>query len=90
MTIGAFAREIAFLCGKYNLSQSSGHRTIEHNRQVGGAHDSQHLGYKAADLVAENWNEKDDIIFAAKVANLWVGDEVGTKNHLHIDDRNNA
>lgn len=87
MTIGAFWREIAYLTGKFEGSVTSGHRTLQRNRAVGGAADSQHLGYRAADIVLDNWMEKDALIAEAKKAGLAVFDEVATKNHVHIDDR---
>jgi len=87
MTIENFQREIKFILGKFNGSETSGHRTLDHNRHVGGAKDSQHLGWKAVDIVLDDWKDKDDAIFAAKVAGLFVLDEVATKNHLHLDDR---
>lgn len=90
MTIGEFWREISYLCKLHGGSVTSGHRTIDRNRQVGGAADSQHLGYKAADIVLDDWTHKDDLILNAKLAGLWVLDEVVTKNHVHVDERHNV
>jgi len=90
MTIGGFWLEVAFLTGKFNASVTSGHRTVDRNRLVGGAPDSMHLAYKAADLVLDDNATKDDLILAAKGAGLFVLDETAQKNHIHLDDRFNT
>jgi hypothetical protein len=37
----------------------------------------------------DNWAKKADLMHAAAQAGLWVLDETATKNHVHLDDRNN-
>lgn len=78
------------LCTLHRGSISSYHRTVDHNRAVGGATDSQHLGWKAADIVLDDLAEKDKFIENAKIMGLFALDETATKNHVHLDDRFNA
>jgi uncharacterized protein YcbK (DUF882 family) len=90
MTTLEFNTVIGTLCRMYDGSITSTHRTIDHNRVVGGAPDSQHLEWKAVDVVLDNWRVKDTVILYAKQLGLFVLDETASKNHLHIDDRFNA
>lgn len=78
------------LCALHGGSISSYHRTVDHNRAVGGTPDSQHLGWKAADVVLDNPAEKDKFIENCKTMGLFTLDETSTKNHIHVDDRYNA
>lgn len=87
MSENTFYQYMIYLCEKYNGSISSMHRTISHNAKVGGAVNSQHLGYKAADLVCDSWDKKDEIILEIKRKGLFILDE---QDHLHIDDRYNS
>jgi uncharacterized protein YcbK (DUF882 family) len=89
MTIGAFWREINELAAKFDGSVTSGHRTAAHNAAVGGAESSQHRGFRAVDIVLDDWGKKDALLKAAAAAGFWVLDETATKNHVHLDDRNN-
>lgn len=85
-----FYTTIITFCRVYDGSISSMHRTAKHNDKVGGAPNSQHLGFKAADLVCDSWANKDKIIAELRKVGFFVLDEVASKNHLHIDDRYNA
>jgi uncharacterized protein YcbK (DUF882 family) len=78
------------VCRNYGGSVSSMHRTKAHNAAVGGANNSQHLYWKAADIVLDNWDFKNAAIKFLQERGLFVLDEVETRSHLHVDDRNNA
>jgi len=90
MIIDNFNTVIRIFCKDFQASISSGHRSVLHNRQVGGAADSQHLGWRAVDLVLDNWGQKDEAIEWLRRVGFFVIDEVTSKNHLHVDDRFNA
>lgn len=90
MTEYQFIQIVNDVCRNFGGSVSSMHRTRKHNTAVKGANNSQHLGYKAADLILDNWDYKDKVIRFFQERELWVLDEVATKNHIHVDDRNNA
>ena len=81
---------IAIMCHAFSASVSSTHRTIDHNRAVGGASDSQHLDWTAADLVLDNNADAPAMVAELKDLGLFAIDETATKNHVHIDDRFNA
>lgn len=87
MTEYAFHQFMFDLCRTYNGSISSSHRTKEHNERVGGATNSQHLGFKAADLILDDKKHKVKVLQICKDAGLWTLDE---GDHLHVDDRYNA
>jgi hypothetical protein len=57
---------------------------------VGGAKNSQHLGWRAVDIVLDDWSPKEVVVDLLRERGLFVLDEVATKNHLHVDDRHNA
>lgn len=90
MTVEEFNLHVRIACSRFTASITSGHRTLARNVQVGGAPNSQHLGFKAADLVMDDWNQKKECITFLTNCGLRVIDEVQTKNHLHIDDKNNS
>lgn len=90
MSENTFYQAIISICEQYGGSISSMHRTVAHNRRVGGAPNSQHLGYRAADIVLDDWQRKNECITELRQMGLWVLDEVASKNHLHVDDRNNS
>lgn len=85
-----FHMMIDTFCNAYDASVTSGHRTMARNLLVGGATNSQHLRYKAVDVVLDDWSRKDAAIDWLQRIGLFIIDEVATKNHLHIDDRNNV
>lgn len=90
MTTETFNTVIRTVCQDFSASISSGHRTVFHNRQVGGAANSQHMGWRCVDLVLDNWGLKDEAIVWLRKMGFFVLDEVTAKNHLHVDDRFNA
>jgi len=90
MTIEQFHTVVQIFCVQFSASVSSAHRTIDHNRVVGGAANSQHMGWKCVDLVLDNWGRKDEAMMWLKNLNLFVLDEVASGGHLHCDDRGNA
>lgn len=90
MTLEDFWQTINRACDTFHASVTSGHRSKARNARVGGAANSQHLGYKAVDIVLDDWNEKNPCIDMLAAHGLYVLDEVATKNHLHIDDRNDS
>jgi len=88
MTEYTFHQFMFDLCRNFNGSISSTHRTVGHNKLVGGASNSQHLGFKAADLVLDDPGlNKPKVLRLCAERGLWTLDE---GDHLHIDDRNNA
>lgn len=88
MTEYEFQQWMFDLCKTYSGSISSWHRSVHHNKRVGGATNSQHLGWKAADLVLDNHKEQvAEVIEICKARGLWTLDE---GDHIHIDDRYNA
>lgn len=67
----------------------SGHRTLEHNAQVGGAPRSQHVygrfGYGvAADVVCERGSVRD---WARLLDALGAGGVGSYPTHVHVDNR---
>jgi len=88
MTEYGFQQFMFDLCRNYSGSISSTHRTVKHNAAVGGASNSQHLGWKAADLVLDDYaRDKAEVIRICADLGLWTLDE---GDHIHIDDRYNA
>ena len=85
-----FSTTVNIFCKLFNASESSRHRTTDHNRAVGGVSDSQHLGFKAVDLILDDWSVKDNAINWLKHMGLFVLDETPLKHHLHVDDRFNT
>lgn len=90
MTRADFTFTIQLFCQLFDASISSTHRTTEHNRRVGGAANSQHLGWKAADVVLDDWGRKHEAIGWLEKVGFFVLDEVASANHLHVDDRYSA
>lgn len=90
MTEVYFYKVLLYACERYSGSISSMHRTVKHNKKVGGADNSQHLGYKAADFIADDWSKKGEIVSYFHSFGLYVYDEVVSDNHLHVDDRMNS
>lgn len=90
MDTTTFNTAIRVLCKLHRGSVSSTHRTIDHNRAVGGAPDSQHLTWRAADIVLDDWALKNELIMTARALGFWVLDETQRLNHVHIDDRYDA
>ena len=63
---------------------SSGYRSINHNRKVGGVRDSSHLYGWAADLQVRNNFERQEILTALiEVGFNRIG--IGT-NYIHVDN----
>lgn len=87
MTVSQFWWLVNHLSDLYVGSVTSAHRTVAHNREVGGAADSKHLGFRAVDIVCDNWSVKDRLIGTARDFGLFAIDEVDSKNHVHLDDR---
>lgn len=78
------------VCKRFGGSITSAHRTPRHNAAVGGAPNSQHLGYKAADIV---WDHPTDRTLAEaefRAAGFWLEPIADAPNHTHVDDRNDA
>lgn len=73
---------------KCTLIVTSGHRTPEHNKKVGGSKNSYHLYDRARDLVPK---DKKCISFK-KLANIACKmgmSVIQYDNHIHIDNRSN-
>jgi len=69
------------LPAKCNVAITSGYRSVEHNRKVGGTKNSYHLSNKAADLVTDC---RKYIIDNAGKLGLSV---IIYNKHLHLDTR---
>lgn len=63
---------------------TSGSRTPEYNKQIGGVPDSQHLENRAADLKVDGMTPKEIADYAVKAGFTGIG--VYDK-HLHVDTR---
>ncbi len=87
MTVDQFNAVCREACEQFGGSETSGHRTPQHNGAVGGAPDSQHLGWKCKDIVLDDSNNFD--LFAAflKSRGFWVEPKTQAKDHIHVDDR---
>jgi len=90
MTNELFNTVINICCETFNVSETSRHRTAAHNQAVGGVPHSKHLGYKAVDLVPDDWRVKEEIMIWLRRMKLVVLDEQATKGCIHVDDRNDA
>lgn len=88
MNTSEFHSVIDRACRRFAGSVTSGHRTAKHNSIVVGAPNSQHLGFRAVDIVLDDWRNKEMFILWLRERGLFVLDEVDTKNHVHVDDRN--
>jgi hypothetical protein len=62
---------------------SSFGRTVSHNRAVGGASDSQHLTYTAADLVPTGGWTMDDLEASARESQLFAF-VLNEGDHVHV------
>lgn len=87
MTSDNFHLTMRVFCKLFDASISSAHRTVKHNTAVGGAANSQHLGWKACDLVLDDPMLKNELISRLKKMGFFVLDE---SDHVHTDDRNNV
>lgn len=79
--ISEFNEKIMMICMKHNCSVTSGYRTEKRNRMVGGHPDSQHLLGLAADIVPDDWDSADDIVFDCHRMGLIA---IVEKTHVHI------
>lgn len=68
------------------LIVSSGHRTVAHNRAVGGARNSFHIKGEALDLV-KGPSCKKTYLELARVAYQYYGGVIIYKDHIHVDVR---
>ncbi len=78
------------VCNRFNGSITSARRTVKHNAAVGGAAQSQHLGWKAADIVWDNPIERPLAEAEFKAAGFWVESAHDAPDHTHVDDRYDA
>jgi uncharacterized protein YcbK (DUF882 family) len=85
MTRTRFWDLVDSLCLEFDGSVTSGRRSTERNRKIGGAINSRHvLGY-AADVVLDDWTKQEAFTKRAQSLGLRVIDEVKKKYHLHVD-----
>ena len=84
MTADNFHTTMRVCCKLFDASISSTHRTVKHNGAVGGAANSQHLGWKAVDLVLDDPMLKNEVVARLKKLGFFVLDE---SDHIHCDDR---
>lgn len=81
---GAFYGAVNDLAGKYGATITSGVRSPEHNAEVGGVPNSQHLTGTAADVVIPP-DQKQAFIDDAKAKGLQPIDE---GDHVHLQNPN--
>lgn len=77
-------------CDLFSMSETSGHRTVKRNKVVGGAPSSQHLTWKAKDLVPDELLRMAEIKLWFESKGLYVEPLDQAKDHIHVDDRFNA
>lgn len=65
---------------------TSGYRTVEHNREVGGSPKSQHLLGKAADIVVDGMTSAQVAAFARDIGFTGIG-VYPKRGHCHVDVR---
>ncbi len=70
--------------GNVPITVNSGFRSIQHNRDVGGASDSMHLYGCAADLASSVGNLT---LYRKAETSGFSGLEAYTENHQHVDSR---
>jgi uncharacterized protein YcbK (DUF882 family) len=70
--------------GDKPIKVTSGYRTEEYNRLVGGARKSQHMQGKAADIMVEGMTAEELKKHAKKVGFSYT-ETYKTKPHLHVD-----
>lgn len=68
------------------IKVTSGYRTPEHNREVGGAHDSQHELGKAADITWTGIEMTRASALASQVGFTGIG-TYPKDGHIHVDVR---
>ena len=68
---------------------TSGYRTSEYNKKVGGAIKSQHMEGKAADITVKGMTAKELELLAKKVGFTYT-QTYFNKPHLHVDVRDNS
>ena len=86
MTYTEFAVTTKNLCQLFDASVTSGIRTKQRNRLVGGADKSRHqipYGGKALDLVPDDPNRKEELAEAARKLGLIALIE---EAHVHVHD----
>ena len=87
MTEERFNLVIHQACQIYSMSETSGHRTTKRNASVGGANDSQHLGWRCKDLVPDDLSRLGEIKTFLESQGLYVEPLAQAKDHIHVDDR---
>ena len=78
--------ELRTSIGNKPIKVTSGYRTPEYNRLVGGARNSQHMYGKAADVMVEGMDSRDLEKHAKKVGFSYT-QTYRNKPHLHVDVR---
>ncbi len=78
-----FIEAVQIICHKHNCSVSSWIRTDKRNRMVGGSPNSQHLLGLAMDLIPDDWDDADDIVFDCHRLGLIAVVE-RNRNHIHV------
>jgi len=72
------------------ITITSGYRTKEHNKAVGGARNSQHLLGKAADIKVKGMHSREVAIYVARYTNfMGIGMSLNTNSITHVDTRSN-
>lgn len=84
LTIGDFWAHVTTLCAVFDGRVTSGPRSPNWNRHVGGAPNSYHLSGMAADVVLRDWRDKEAFTAQARRLGIHVIDETEKKNHLHL------
>jgi uncharacterized protein YcbK (DUF882 family) len=85
MTRSEFRDMIQEFEAHVSCSESSGYRTAEHNKRVGGSANSAHLHGLAIDLILDSGSGYETAITTAKRLGF-LGIEWDARNkHLHLD-----
>lgn len=87
MTIGEFWGHVTTLVVVFDGRVTSGPRSAQQNKAVGGVDNSYHLFGLAADVILASWGDKDAFSLGAARLGLRVIDEIETKNHLHLQPK---
>jgi hypothetical protein len=85
MTVEEFAAAVVAYCHGTQGSVTSWCRSIEHNRVVGGVHNSPHLAGLGADIVYDAGADPHPRAHLASVLRLWRLVE-GDHDHLQPED----